>query len=454
MAGFRYRLSLLIRRWAAGLACVWLIAGLPAPAATPGVHEGVASCAGSMCHGRPVASGLVVRQNELITWQDPGSAAGDHSRAWRVLAQPRARAIAQRLGLPSAQTAPICLGCHTDPAGARGAKFQIADGVGCEACHGGSSEWLASHHAVGGTHAVNIARGLIPLDQPKARAEVCLNCHFGSPAQGQFVSHQIMSAGHPRLSFELDLFSTLQKHYDLNLAYAQRKRLASGAQIWAVGQAMALERSLTLYATPSRGQQGAFPEFYFFDCHSCHRTISDDPSVRPTFAANPARPIVSGTPPYNDENMIMLAAAARTGFPALADQFDTASRAFHAALGVDRPTAVRAAARLAEVCGLLSDAFASHPFTRAETFAMLEAVTADATTARYTDYAGGAQAVMAVDTLLSALVSAGELDRARAGAIRPDIDRAYAAVKDPNGFRPADFQQSMRRVGGAVRRLR
>ena len=34
---------------------------------------------------------------------------------------------------------------------------------------------------------------------------------------------------------------------------------------------MALDRALTLYGDRRHGQAGAFPEFYFFDCHSCHR---------------------------------------------------------------------------------------------------------------------------------------------------------------------------------------
>src|SRR5580693_5571971 len=280
------------------LAPLWLtLLSLAALAALPttqafaagmgGAHEGVASCADSMCHGRQVASGLVVRQNELITWQDPASAAGDHSRAWRVLTEPRAQAIANRLGLGPAQNAATCLGCHADPAATgRGARFQISDGVGCEACHGGSSGWLASHYAVGADHAENVSRGLIPLEDPKVPASVCLDCHYGSAAPGQFVTHQILSAGHPRISFELDLFSTLQRHYDLNANYAKRKPIPSGVKVWAVGQSMALERSLTLYSDAKHGQEGSFPEFYFFDCQSCHRQIFDDPKARPTAVAN------------------------------------------------------------------------------------------------------------------------------------------------------------------------
>src|SRR4051794_10667774 len=63
---------------------------------------GVASCAGSTCHGRSEANGKIVRQDELMSWQNEASPAGAHSRAWRVLKEPRSRAIAARLGIGEA----------------------------------------------------------------------------------------------------------------------------------------------------------------------------------------------------------------------------------------------------------------------------------------------------------------------------------------------------------------
>ena len=132
-----------------------------------------------------------------MIWQDESTPAGAHSRAFRVLQYPRSKAIAQRLGIGEATSAPMCLGCHATPAGQRGGRFQVADGVSCEGCHGAASGWLASHYAVGANHADNVARGLRPLDSPKVRADTCLDCHFGSDDAGQFVNHRIMAAGHP-----------------------------------------------------------------------------------------------------------------------------------------------------------------------------------------------------------------------------------------------------------------
>ncbi|HEX6866959.1 MAG TPA: hypothetical protein VF122_06985, partial [Caulobacteraceae bacterium] len=234
--------------------------------------------------------------------------------------------------------------------------------------------------------------------------------------------------------------------------YVKRKGYAGGVRTWAVGQAMAVDRALSLYSSPGRGQ-GAFPEFYFFDCHSCHRAISDAPDAPLTVIDNPARPIPVGMPPFNDENMIMLSSAVRVAAPSLAGRFENDSRNFHAALAADRPAAIKAAGRLAETSRALSSTFATHGFSRAETFAILEDVL-NGGLARYTDYTGSAQAVMAADTLLNALADAGQVDRAQVAAVRPDLDAAYAAVRDPNAYRPMEFRKALANVAAAVRRLK
>ncbi len=416
-----------------------------------GIHLGVATCAGSTCHGRQEPTGPIVRQDELLHWQDPASPAGAHSRAWDVLGGARARSIARRLGLGDAAAAPQCLGCHADPGPHRG-KWQVSDGVGCEACHGGASSWLASHAAVGGTHAANVAGGLIPLERPAVRAAVCLDCHFGSSRAGQFVDHRIMAAGHPRISFELDLFSTLEQHWNEDADYVRRKGRSNDVKIWAIGQSMALERALALYSDARIGQEGAFPEFYFFDCHTCHRRISDSPDFRAGATPNPARPIPGGMPAFNDENMIMLSAAARVAAPALAARFDADSRGFHAGVATDRASAVRAAAKLREDAAALREAFTGAAFDRAQAFAIIDAVTTGAVQ-RYTDYEGSAQAVMATDTLLSALVAMGYVGRPAADGIRGQVNAAYAAVRDPSAYRPDQFRGAIADAGSAIRSL-
>ena len=421
-------------------------------------YVGVATCGGTTCHGRSRADGEIVRQDEIQLWQDPATAAGAHSRAWAVLRDERSREIARRLGIADAAAAPECTSCHSIGAASTGTgtRFRMSDGVGCEGCHGaagGRAGWLTTHYAVGATHGGNVARGLRDLARPQVRAQICLDCHFGGAGEGQFVTHRIMAAGHPRISFELDLFSTLQQHHNDDADYRRRKPDGDGTKMWAVGQAMALDRALSLFAG-RRGTEGVFPEFYFFDCHSCHRQISDDPRFRPGALANPGRPIPPGMPPFNDENMIMLSAAARIVAPGVAQRFERDSRAFHAALVRDRTAAVAAAQALRQSAQALAAAFGNAAMGREQTFAIIEAITGNALRERFTDYAGSVQAVMATDTLLSALVNQHGVSAAAANNIRVDINAAYRAVRDPNAYDPGAFRASLGRAAAGIRRLR
>ena len=418
--------------------------------------EGVASCAGSTCHGRAEGNGAVVRQDEIATWQEPSSASGAHSRAYAVLAGRRGQQIAASLGLGNATSAPACLGCHSTyaPAGQRGTRFTLSDGVGCESCHGpAGGAWLAEHYALPATHASNIAAGLTPLDNPRARANVCLDCHYGSSKPGQFVTHAMMAAGHPRVSFELDLFSALQQHHNIDGDYAARKGAPNSVRFWAVGQAEAVRRATSLFAQPKFAHEGAFPQFYFYDCHSCHRTITDGPQRKLTFEPNPGRPIPFGNPPFNDENIIMLQAVAGALVPGEAAAFQSAARDFHKAMGQGPAEARAAAQALSSRAGVLADALSGHAYANADAFRVIAIIAGEATAPRFTDYAGSVQAVMAVDTLLNALVREGRVTQGAAAGIRGDIARAYKAVDEPNAYRPSDFRAALKSAAGAIGRL-
>lgn len=417
-----------------------------------GRFEGIASCAGSTCHGRNEGDGKVVRQDELRIWQEPSSMTGAHSRAFTALASQRGQHIASALGLGKATSATACLGCHSTfaPTDRRGERFLLSEGVGCESCHGAASGWLSGHYAVPATHASNIAAGLVELNLPQVRAAICLDCHFGSEKQGQFVTHGMMAAGHPRVSFDLDLFSAMQQHYDFDDDYKRRKGRPDSVQLWAVGQAEAVKRSTRLFADPKLGTEGIFPQYYFYDCHGCHRQITDNPATARRFETNPERPVPFGQAPYNDENIIMLSAVAKVLAPGQAKRFDAASRNFHAAMGQSRSKAVAAAGQLNAAADALSDALAVRGFAGGTAFRVIEAIGSKAISPRFTDYSGSVQAVMAIDTLLNSLVSEGRVTIGAAAGIRANINRAYSAVGSPERYDPSQFRTAL---GRAIRSI-
>src|SRR3546814_3450732 len=147
--------------------------------------------------------------------------------------------------------------------------------------------------------------------------------------------------------------------------------------MWAVVPATTIERSLALFQT-RRGTEGIFPEFTFLDCHSCHRRIFDQAKPVRTVLDNPGRNLPEGMPPYNDENLIMLAAAARIASPVLADQLAARTAAFHKAMATDRASAVQAAAPLSQAVAALKSTLAARSFLGTDAFELAEALSAEA----------------------------------------------------------------------------
>lgn len=399
-------------------------------------HLGVATCSGSTCHSRQEATGIVVRQNEIQSWQDETSTTGAHLRAYKTLLTNRSKNIASRLGIGPAHEAKECLSCHSAgiTRARQGPKFQLDDGINCESCHGGSEDWISQHYAVGTTHADNVELGLYPLENPKVRATVCLSCHLGSDAPNQFVGHDLMAAGHPRMSFELDLFTDLQRHHDEDFDYMERKDVKSGVYIWAIGQAMTVRQQLRLFANEKAAGDGLFPELVFFDCLACHRPISEDPNWRPLTRSNPGRPDAPGQVKFNDANMIMLLATAEHIMPEVATKLDASIKQFHYTVGFNASQKAKVMADMNATVDALSNAIESASFSKVQTLKIMNTVVEKTLAQRYTDYAAAEQAIMAIDTLLSSMIAQKQVSRFEVADMRDDIEKGYQAVEDPNTY--------------------
>lgn len=419
-------------------------------------HQGVMGCYGSTCHSRQEATGAVVRQNEILSWQDQSYTSGAHLRAYKTLLSDRSIAITNRLGLNKPHQEPSCLGCHSDniPTNLRGPKFQTDDGIGCEACHGGSVNWLTQHYKVGASHAKNISLGLYPLEDAETRAGVCLSCHLGSSNENQFVSHRMMAAGHPRISFELDLFTALQSHHDEDLDYFDRKTVQPGVHNWVIGQAIALKQQLALFQNPALNKDGVFPELVFFDCLACHREISDDPNWRPEVRPNPGRPQMPGVVKFNDANMIMLLAAAKEIAPEIAPEFDSEIKAFHASLSGSKRTTEDINNSLISLTDDLIAATSKTNFSKTQTLNILDTVVEDALRRRYTDYVAAEQAIVAVDTLLSSMIATNQVSDTDIKGLREEINKGYDAVENPNEYNQGQLTTALKTVQQRLKGLR
>ncbi len=421
-------------------------ADTPVPLVDKEIHMGIATCAGSTCHGAVQAwQGVQVLQNEFITWQRKDQ----HAKAYQVLLNERSKRIAKNLGLEAAHTAKVCLDCHADnvPQERRHRTFQISDGVTCEACHGGAGRWIGTHIAADATHQKNIANGLYPTANPKDRAKLCLSCHFGD--ENRFVNHRIMGAGHPRMSFELDTFTALQPaHYRVDADYRKRKGSWNGVQTWAIGQAMALQMQLDAILDPKNGMDGIFPELVNFDCHSCHRSLNAQ-----RWEARESVGLGPGIPRLNDSSMLMLTVIARHVDDALGQTLAARIRALHGAVRQGHDAMLREARALKAVSDTLVDRFSARQFGKADMQALLVGVIDFGLAGNFTDYSGGEQATMALATIINAMQDTGAIDKARADALSKVLEKAYAATASDEKYTGAGYAAALREIKAAIPQL-
>jgi hypothetical protein len=395
------------------------------------IHMGVATCASSQCHGSAIPrDGTGVLQNEYVTWtqSDP------HSGAYEILSNEQSRLIAARLGIGRAREADICLDCHADnvPAGKRGEKFQLSDGVGCEACHGGAENWLSTHYnAPDVTHTANLQAGLYPNEDADDRADLCLSCHLGT--RDKFATHKIMAAGHPRLAFELDTFTELwhtagrQPHYRVDADYRERKDIDGHVYTWAAGVLAEARRRLDLIQSGYFDAPGMFPELGFYDCHACHRSMKTVQWRSLPRHGNSG----PGTPFINDGTFVMALALARAVEPAEAEGLLDALKRMHTA-GGSSVDAIRNAAGDLDVILARIESRLTPTRLRGQESSILEEVLATGAEGNYLDYVSAEQAFMAVQMLVI------ELDDPD---LESELDKLADSLNNDERYRPSEFRR-------------
>ena len=408
------------------------------------VHLGVATCAGGPCHGSAQNRKINgVLQNEYLTWQRYDK----HAKAYTVLEGALGQRIARNLGIPAAEKAKICLDCHADnvPEQLRGVQFHIADGVGCEACHGGSKNWLGPHVTGRIPHSQLVSEfGLTALDTPLVRAKNCLQCHWGD--ETRFVTHKIMGAGHPRLAFELQTFTQIEPaHFVVDDVYRRRKHAAQGAQVWAVGQAVALESMMASMQDPKHRGEGVFPELVFFDCDSCHHPTDN---LRWSYRASSG--LGPGVPHFNDANALMLQAIALRVDPGLEERLRGEVLDLHAALSNGKGQPGEIAGALKNTAQQLSAKLAAHEFTKDDMTALLRALVDRTKNGDAVDYAGAEQITMATASIVYTMKQDGDLDQAQYAQLKAALDRCYAATQKEDAYQPEAFLEAVTGVGQAV----
>ena len=413
---------------------------VPLPYKSADKTMGVVNCANSLCHGSVQAiKESNVLQTEYVTW----SRVDKHARAYKVLFNEQSLRIARNLGLPKPPSQEkICLDCHSHnvPVAQRDERFKFDDGVSCEACHGPAGKWLESHAQEGATHADNLKAGLYPTDDTVARAQLCLSCHFGNA--DRFVTHRLMGAGHPRMAFELDTFTTVEPaHFKPDADWEKRKRMWDGVQVWAIGQALAVSEMMSVLIDPKRGRDGLFPELVLFDCHACHHPMSDRRWTPRTPGLGP------GAVRLNDSNMLMVREIARVVDAPLGTRIAATMLKLQQAVSSGSDALGHAQALKADMAALIPR-LQAHSFTEADLRGILNGLITDGLNGQYHDYAGAEQATMAIGSVANFMFERGILKSAR--NINGGLAALQKTVANDEHYSPAQFQTALRNFRGAV----
>lgn len=246
---------------------------------------GAGSCSSSNCHGgatpRP---GEVFLGNEWHLWYDGGK--GPHFRAYKVLYEGKdnpSNRMAELLYGPGsiAKKRAECLACHAldvEPT-YQGRSHDLQEGVTCEACHGLSGDWQGAHQnprvwRQQMSVEERTEKGYYDTRDLIHRTEKCLECHLGTASKS--VTHEMMAAGHPALTFELvSDTKDIPKHWNDQQSYLPGVNEGSyfHAREWAVGQLVTLRESM--YRLIDRTSRSGQADYALFECSACHHAIGE-----------------------------------------------------------------------------------------------------------------------------------------------------------------------------------
>ena len=244
--------------------------------------RGAASCATSSCHGGPragVSSSEAPRGSEYPLWleKDP------HAQSWNTISSEASVKILSKLGIlrdgkiANESGFQNCLACHNTDRNITESQLSphIAEGVGCESCHGPSQHWYDSHYQGIGSkiNAIQFL-GLTDSKPILQRARICATCHVGG--KDRDMNHDIIAAGHPALHFDMAVY---HEAYPKHWRDKDQKQPNFRSQLWLAGKIAAADAELELLESRALKSLpvSVWPELSNYQCNSCHVALNGLP---------------------------------------------------------------------------------------------------------------------------------------------------------------------------------
>ena len=393
-------------------------------------YIGAGGCSSSNCHGGTSAASEKdsrIWGNEYAIW----SLNDKHSKAFKVLGDPRSKRMAEVLRIANPQTEARCTVCHAVGSPER----SRSDGVACEACHGPAEKWLGPHTQAN-SHAASVAAGMTDTKILRIRADTCLGCHLGT--KDRVVDHELIAAGHPDLNFELDTFGAAQPAH-----YREIKPSAGNSlprvRVWAVGQAAALAdgmRTLALRAARN------WPEFSELECYQCHHDLRLD-SWRIQRGYSGRKPgSLQANVARTEVVRVLVAQAApdlRSAVDGAINQVDsTIANQLH-----DGSAVAQAANRAAQEGDALVARFEKQDFTAEQARAIAHALAADIPRIANSGVNAAEVATMSLDSLTAAITG-------NAPSAQSAMAPLYDFLEHPSTYQPATFVALFRKAASAA----
>lgn len=371
-------------------------------------YTGTGSCASSSCHG---AAKPAARPGDPDNTYRIWASKDKHNQAYSSLTKKESVAIAQKLKLGEPTKSDKCLGCHALNLSreqlAPKAKYDIAEGVSCDSCHGPAEKWLDGHDKGvkgGWPREKSIGVGMYDTKDVLKRANLCVSCHLAIDAA-------MVAAGHPTMIFELDNFSRNQPPHWKDV------KEWFGARAWGTGQAVALRDSLQ--------QLGA------------------------RLSGNASEQLIRGSWDQARGHAIAIGPLLAQVAPDATKSLDQSIAAIGEALAKDKTKAVALAASGAKLAEEQAGKIARATYSRDLVLMVLKAQLADPQRAASGGLRSAEQVAMAVDSLYGSIPDVANLpDHA---AINTAINKLFDELaQKPADFDPKSFMANLQGVAQRI----
>jgi hypothetical protein len=249
----------------------------------------------------------------------------------------------------------------------------------------------------------------------------------------------MIAAGHPDLTFELNLFSAVMpRHWkDSN------NTPWLGTKEWAVGQGMQLRDSLQRLST--RARSSTWPEYSELDCFACHHSLTaPKDSWRQELGYKGRTP---GVPAWNSSRFVVFRYAAADTDQQTSIKLETELATLSGLMGQltgNKEQIAASADRAAELAHALAGALNSRGYDQAFTLRIMRKIAADSSAISEQGQRAAGQAAMSLDSLFTVYrENAKNLDEAE---VKAAIGGLFQQLDDPSSYNAPRFAAQLQKV--------